>query len=228
LAPHSAQLIVRCVAPSRCARLTANVRLQGNRLDRTTFTKLLAARLYPLLRAEGFRGSGTTLRRLSPQTVHVFNVQGSTGAVRCYLNLGCHFGFLPVIGGGELSAISESQCAFRARIESPPEQPFGWYYGQSEPEAVANVNRIIEEWPRQARRFFDQHAYPEGLAKLVADALPTQTHPAQLLLLGRIAVHLGQAQRAAEFSNAALARANPAATDLQHDLRTLLEEALAI
>jgi hypothetical protein len=160
--------------------------------------------------------------------VHVFNLQGSTGADRCYLNLGCHFSFLPAIGGGDLGFMSESQCAFRARIEPPSEQPFGWHYGDSESDAIANVNRIIQEWPHQAHRFFEQHAYADGLAKLVADASPDQTQPGQLLLLGRIAVHLGEAHRAAGLARTALARVNPVATGLKHDLERLLEQALAI
>ena len=197
-------------------------------MDRTTFAKLLSARFYPVLRAEGFRGSGTTLRRLTPYGVHVFNLQGSSGADRCYLNLGCHFSFLSTLRGTEVSSLSESECAFRDRIDPPPERPHGWYYGSSESDAIANVNRIIEEWPRQAHRFFEQYAYPTGLAKLVAEASPDQTHPGQLLLLGRIAVQLGGGRRAAELARGGLARVNPVATGLKHDLDKLLEHALAI
>jgi len=106
--------------------------------------------------------------------------------------LGCHFSFLSTFHGTELSSLSESECAFRDRIEPPPGQPHGWYYGASESDAIANVNRMIEEWPRQAHPFFEQHAYPTGLAKLMADASPDQQHPGQLLLLGRIAIQLGE------------------------------------
>ena len=88
-------------------------------MDRKHFTSLLSKRLYPLLRAEGFRGTGATLRRVSEPVVEVFNVQGSSGGDRCYLNLGVHLTFLPAAGGrivlpGELK---ESHCAFRTRID---------------------------------------------------------------------------------------------------------------
>lgn len=71
-------------------------------MDRTTFMKALGARLYPILRANGFKGSGATLRRIKEPIVHVFNVQGSAGSAQCYLNLGAHLTFLPGAGGGQI------------------------------------------------------------------------------------------------------------------------------
>ena len=124
-------------------------------MDRKLFTSLLSKHLYPRLRAEGFRGSGTTLRRVEEPVVEVFNVQGSSGGDRCYFNLGLHLTFLPAEGGQLVAPrdLSESHCAFRARIDPPAGQQFGWSYGSSESEAESNASRAVLEWERQAKPF---------------------------------------------------------------------------
>ena len=45
-------------------------------LDRNGFLKLRAREFYPMLREGGFRGSGSTLRRIQEPVVHVINFQG--------------------------------------------------------------------------------------------------------------------------------------------------------
>ena len=91
-------------------------------MTRTAFLKLLTRHLYPVLKAEGFEGSGQTLRRIRGPIVHVFNVQGASGGKACYLNLGAHYDFLPCEGGAFVppAEIEESHCVFRERIDPPP------------------------------------------------------------------------------------------------------------
>jgi hypothetical protein len=116
-------------------------------MDRKLFSSLLVKRLYPHLRAQGYRGSGTTLRRIAEPVVEVFNVQASSGGDRCYFNLALHLTFLPPQGGKivEPGELTESQCAFRSRIDPPPSQKFGWAYGSSVQEAESNVERVLLE-----------------------------------------------------------------------------------
>ena len=73
-------------------------------MDRNAFLKRLAARFYPVLRAEGFKGSGTALRRHDGDFHHIVAVQASAGGAGCYLNLGAHIDFLPAEGGGAFPA----------------------------------------------------------------------------------------------------------------------------
>jgi hypothetical protein len=180
------------------------------RIKRETFLKLLSKHLYPTLRAEGFRGSGETLRRISRPVVHIFNFQGSTGAETCYLNLGCHYDFLPDVASmqPELESMRHASCHlhFRTRI-TPADQCGDWAYGTSEAEAVETIHRIAEEWPRQAPAFFKRFDYPDGLLKIIADA-PLTRPPGELLTLARAAAHFKQKERARELANAALKEAN--------------------
>ena len=196
-------------------------------MDRKLFSSLLAKRLYPRLRAQGYRGSGTTLRRIAEPVVEVFNVQASSGGDRCYFNLGLHLTFLPPEGGQvvEPSQLSESQCAFRSRIDPPPGQEFGWAYGGTAREAEANVERALLEWNRQAKPFFETHAYPTGLARMLEDLRVAEVHPNHLLTFARVAAHLGQRERALETARSALERVPPAASGLRYSINQFLAHA---
>jgi hypothetical protein len=68
-------------------------------VDRSAFLKLLAKDFYPVLRAQGFKGSGTSLRRADGLFHHIVHIQGSLSARGCYVNLGAHLEFLPNEGG---------------------------------------------------------------------------------------------------------------------------------
>jgi hypothetical protein len=196
-------------------------------MDRKIFSSLLVKHLYPHLRAQGYRGSGTTLRRVAEPVVEVFNVQASSGADRCYFNLGLHFTFLPAEGGQivEPSGLSEAQCAFRSRIEPPPGQKFGWAYGSSVQEAVSIVERALLEWERQAKPFFEQHSYPGGISRLLAGLSVERVHPSHLLTYARIALQLGQHERASQIARSALQRVSPAASGLRYSINEFLAHA---
>lgn len=195
-------------------------------MTRTAFLKLLTRHLYPVLKAEGFEGSGQTLRRIRGPIVHVFNVQGASGGKACYLNLGAHYDFLPCEGGAFVppAEIEESHCVFRERIDPPPGPAFGWAYGPDAASAEENVAFILSEWTRQGHAFFaDYDAYPASCERLLRQTDPDAIHPARTLNLARIARHLGDTPRAHAFARSGLARAPERATSL----KAKLEEQLA-
>lgn len=188
------------------------------------FTKLLSKHMYPVLRQEGFRGSGATLRRANGTLVHVFNVQGSRGGQRCYLNLGVQLAFLSTSEGQwQPDKVLEYQCAFRSRIDPPSEQAFGWHYGNSESESEANVVAAVAAWDQQGRSFFAQYAtFPSDFARLVAEFSADDAHPATCLTMARIAAHLGNPHRAASIAASAIDRVAAQATGLRHSLNQFL------
>ena len=199
-------------------------------MNHAVFTSLLASRLYPLLRAEGFRGTGSTLRRVNAPVVHIFNVQAASTADRCYLNLGAHLTFLPPEGGQvvEPQHMKENHCAFRTRVNPPQDQAFGWSYGASEAETRANVERVLEAWKKQAKPYFASYGdFPAGFLTLIAGATPATAHPANALTLARVALELGNREAAKALVSAALERISPGATGLQYDLTQVLRAANA-
>ncbi|WP_454674505.1 DUF4304 domain-containing protein [Achromobacter pestifer] len=194
-------------------------------MTRTAFLKLLTKKLYPVLHAEGFEGSGQTLRRIQGPIVHVFNVQAASGGKACYLNLGAHFDFLPCEGGSFVppAEIEESHCVFRDRIDPPPGEAFGWAYGTDPAQAEENVEFIVSEWARQGHAFFAQYGdYPASCQRLLQETDPDEIHPAKTLNLARIARHLGESDRARDFAQSGLARAPQTATSLKAKLEQVL------
>lgn len=194
-------------------------------VDRKAFLSLLSKHLYPVLRAEGFKGSGTTLRRARGPVVHVFNVQGSSGSQHCYLNLGAHLTFLPAEGGLPVvpDKLEESHCVFRGRIHPPPGPGFGWVYGDSEEDALESVAFIVSEWPLLGHAFFTPYeSFPESFEALISLAQPDAVQPRMCLHYARIAVELGQSDAALAFARSGLERAAERATSLRADLRKVI------
>ena len=68
---------------------------------------MLKHNLAPLLRSDGFKGSGKTFRRFENELIHVVNIQGSRYGSMCCVNLAVHLSFLPTAGGGRLIDIEK-------------------------------------------------------------------------------------------------------------------------
>jgi hypothetical protein len=189
------------------------------------FPKALQQRLWPVLRAEGFVGSGTTLRRFRGTVVHVFNIQGSSTGARCYLNLGAHLDFLPAEGGLSIEPkkLTESHCAFRGRIDPPPGAAFGWAYLDDVVAAQESIEFAVEAWRIEGRPFFEVYAeYPDAFRALVNKASAAELHPRSTLTYGRIALQLREVRRAEELARAGLLAVPEGATGLRADLKKLL------
>ena len=194
-------------------------------MDRQGFLKLLGSQLHPILRREGFKGSGATLRRIDGDLIHVFNFQGSKSGTECYLNVGAHLSFLPPEGGLSIAveAIEEPDCVFRGRIESPSGRAHGWAYGNSTEEAERCVEQIVQGWATQGHSFFGRYAsFPDSFVRLLQDTQPTAVHARVDLHLARIAAHLGRRDDVIAFARAGLASAHERATLLRQDLEELL------
>ncbi len=193
-------------------------------MDLKAFSKLLSKRFYPLLRSEGFRGSGATLRRYDDPVVHVFNVQGSSGGTSCYLNMGAHLMFLPTPAGSTPDAkkLKEYECVFRGRLEPPTGPATGWAYGTTEAEMQESVSSICDHWPKFGYPFYERYShYPDDFSTLIAEVDECSVHPIELLTLARLAVHLGDAKRANELAEEGLTRCPERACDLRAKLQEI-------
>jgi hypothetical protein len=200
--------------------------------DYERFHQLLNRDFVPLLRADGFKGSGNTFRRVKGDRIDIVNIQGSRYGGQCCVNVAVHFSFLPSEGGGHVTdfkKLKEYQCTFRDRLQEARESDHWWPYGASDAEAEASVANLVAMWKRRGSSFFSNfEPFPDVLeritpAELDSDdfsnmpAAMTEVHAA--LVMARIMKHLGRREQCREFAEVGLRHLGLAVglkTELEH------------
>ena len=129
----------------------------GAELDARGFRSLLRESLVPLLREDGFRGSDPRYRRHEGDCLQVPWIQASRSGGRCFLNLGIHFDFLPVLEAAtadpdtyDPKKMKEPECDFRVRIgDDYRYSRTGVLLGDDEvaPWIPAYLRELLEERP---------------------------------------------------------------------------------
>jgi hypothetical protein len=181
------------------------------------FHQLLKRDFAPLLRAEGFKGTGATFRRVKDDVIHVVNIQGSHYGDECCVNLGLHFSFLPTAGDSPLTnpaKLKDYECEFRDRVHEADESDHWWAYGSTEAEAQANAANLIDMYRRRGRLFFQGfEPFPDVFERVTPaqiDAGDLSHLPAEMTLvraaltMARIMHHLGRSGRCRHFAQVGL------------------------
>jgi hypothetical protein len=181
------------------------------------FHDLMKREFFPLLRADGFKGSGTTFRRVTGDRLDVINVQGSRYGGQCCMNLATHFLFLPSEGGGEVTdskEFRESHCTFRDRLHEALESDRWWTYGRTDAESEASVTSLVDLYLRRGGLFFGQfEPFPDVFERITPgniDAGDTAVMPIigtavrAALIMARIMSHLGRRETCREFAEVGL------------------------
>jgi hypothetical protein len=199
------------------------------------FHQLLKRDFSPLLRLEGFKGSGTTFRRIKGDVIHIINIQASRSGGRCCVNLGLHYSFLPTAGGGTASdpkMLREYECAFRERLSAAGRQDQWWTYGATDAESEASVAGLIEMYLRRGQPFFQEfEPFPDVFEKITPAELdsgdfskfPTaMTLVSAALTLARIMNHLHRFAECRQFAEVGLRHLGHAA-GLKSELERLMD-----
>jgi hypothetical protein len=181
------------------------------------FHHLLKHDLSPLLRAEGFKGSGNTFRRIKDEVIHVVNIQGSRYGGQCCVNLGLHYSFLPTAGGRPVTdpkKLKEYECEFRDRVHDAQESDHWWTYGATQAESEASVANLIDMYRRWGTTFFTKfEPFPEVFEKITPaemdrgdlSKLPTtMTLVVAALTMARIMNHLRRSEKCRQFAEVGL------------------------
>jgi hypothetical protein len=197
------------------------------------FHQLLKRHFLPLLRSEGFKGSGATFRRVKDEVIHVVNVQGSRYGGQCCVNLGLHYSFFPTAGGRPVNdpgKLKEYECEFRDRVREARESDHWWHYGATEAESEASVASLVKMYRRQGASFFKKfEPFPDVFERITPAEIdagdlsrfPTPTtlvHAA--LTMARIMRHLRRPARCRQFARLGL-RHLDGATGLRRELEWL-------
>ena len=197
------------------------------------FHRLLKVALDPVLRRDGFKGSGKTHWRLSGERVDVVNVQGSKYGDACCVNLGAHYLFLPSEGGGGVTdpkRFKQYDCVFGERLHEEGETDHWWQYGESEVAARAGVEGLLDTYSRRASLFYARFDPFPGVFERITPAQldegdfsqmpPGPTQVVAILTMARIMLHLGRPERCREFAEVGLRHVG-FATGLIRELETL-------
>jgi hypothetical protein len=193
--------------------------------------------LVPVLKADGFTGSGVTYRRVVGDVFHVLTLQGAVSGGKCCVCLGIHLSFLP--GQGSLTApdpktVEEPDCEFRTRLTPVGQSDYWWPYGVSEQEAKESAESICRLYQEIGAPYFQRFStFPEDFTHVTPTMLTAGgelpfpsggTFVRLALALARIAQRVGRAEDARQFAEVGLARVGPAVS-LKHAFRQIIAAA---
>ncbi len=181
------------------------------------FHQLLKRDLFPVLRADAFKGRGNTFGRLTGERIDIINVQGSRSGGKCCINLPVHFSFLPSEGSGRVTdpkKFREYECTFRDRLHELDESDHWWIYGADDSEAEASIASLVALYQRRAASFFCQfEPFPDVFERITPAQMDsgdfsnmptglTGVHSA--LTMARIMQHLGRSEPCRAFAEVGL------------------------
>jgi hypothetical protein len=187
--------------------------------------------LGPVLKNDGFSGSGRTYRRISGDLIHVVQVQGSRYGKRFAINLGLQPRSIPDVIGNppDAAKIKEELCEFRRRLSEGKGDQW-WDHSGSKESMEAAVRAAASVYATIGRKLFSEHSGPDSPLYKVTPAQfeagqysfsgfgSTRVRMARALALMRQAA--GNLVDAAAFARIALAELG-AASALRAELEAL-------
>lgn len=186
--------------------------------DRLQFQNQLKAILTPMLKAEGFRNSGTTYCRTIGDVVHVIQIQGSQHGGQCCVCLGIHLSFLPTAGSNapcDPKSMKEPECEFRCRLKPDGQSDHWWSYGTTEEGATASVRSIRDLYQQLGASYFSRFSiFPDHFVRVTRETPDDSigrlfpqcfTSVRRDLALARIYGHIGDRSSAQFFATRGMA-----------------------
>lgn len=137
--------------------------------SKTRFLQVLKSELAPLLRQEGFKGSGQSFYRVSNDLIHMLNIQGSKWGDGYAVNLGIHPLGMAIEGtstAADPKNLKEYECLIRRRLSKPSESDHWWKHKG----LFRNPERAARSLSRCYFQYGDQFfaAFGSGLVLLEA------------------------------------------------------------
>lgn len=144
---------------------------------RIRIESVIRERFAPVLRAEGFKGTGRTFRRIRNGCIHLVNIQGSLYGGQFAINLAIQPLAIPDVRGNEPDPkkIVESQCELRKRLSETGADQW-WKYHDLE-----SLNQVMSD----AANVYVKHGRPAFEAMSVTPS-PLEVVTARDLAEGRL------------------------------------------
>jgi hypothetical protein len=127
--------------------------------------------LAPLLRNDGFSGSGRTFRRVSGDFIHVVQVQGSHYGGRFAVNLAIHPIAIPDVMGNppDPKRITDPMCEFRRRLSVSGGDQW-WEHEATKDSMDAAVREAAAVYAQRGRELFAEQSGPQAPLSRVTPA----------------------------------------------------------
>jgi Domain of unknown function (DUF4304) len=187
--------------------------------------------LAPLLREDGFKGSGRRFYRIVGPWIEVLTVQGSKWGGSFCVNLAIHFAAAPDVVGApsEPSKMTEAHCEFRRRLSEANTDQW-WEHAPDAASMNTAVCAAAELYVRKGRTYFSQarrtleELSPLALVNGTFDLCGFGSTATRLgLALARIRQIEGNTEASKEFAKFALQNVGSAIA-LKQELRVLAEQ----
>lgn len=201
----------------------------------TRLETAIRAALAPVLREDGFSGSGRTFRRTSDSWVQVVNVQGSRYGGSLAINLAVHPLAIPDVLGNtpDPKKITEELCEFRRRLSETDSDQW-WKHELTESSMLSAVQEAVAVYRRKGNELFRRASGPHsGFNAVLAADFATGTYDSagfgstevrMALALARLRKSENQAEEAKAFAAYGLGHVG-SATLLRRALEALAAQA---
>jgi hypothetical protein len=116
----------------------------------------IRAAFAPLLRNDGFAGSGRRFYKCSGPWIQIITVQGSRYGGSFAVNLGIHFASAPDVGGNQPDPkkMNEAHCEFRRRL-SESDADMWWKHEADQASMLSAVQSAASMYSRLGPRYFE-------------------------------------------------------------------------
>jgi len=145
--------------------------------SKSIFYTQLKENFIPMLRDQGFIGSGQHFNRINGEIVHAINIQNNKNGESCCINLGLHFTFLPVCWDStkilDLMRIKEVDCEFRTRLAPKGETDYWWKFNGNGlfGNTKKSVKHLNETYIEVGNDFFERFNSVESITTLLEVSL---------------------------------------------------------
>jgi hypothetical protein len=188
----------------------------------------IRAAFAPLVRAEGFSGTGRRFHRSHDPWIQIITIQGSRYGGSFAVNLGIHFAAAPDLAGNppDPKKMNEAHCEFRRRLSETTADRW-WKHELDHESMLAAVQSAASVYSHYGRRYFE--AACAGLNVLTPEELASGAYDLQGfgstnvrlgLAMARIRKLEGRAEDSRGFAAYALQHVGPA-TALKKELQAL-------
>jgi hypothetical protein len=181
------------------------------------FKKIVTKELAPVLRKNGWKGSGFDYTIHKDNIIKGLTIQPSGSGGKFCIEVGIHFDFIPLTVEKEFSKMKAWDMDIRSRLTPNNDYDFWWNFPKTEDQTRDLFEELVKLISSIGESYFEKFINwednvlkfsPEDVEEGVTKKLINITQMRTALLLARINKHLNNNEKAIEFSEYGLSKVN--------------------